>query len=435
MAATQIGLGRGQQLSAQRRIAALADQIGYSLLAALGLFRIVPGIGPRAGVKAQGLQARTVDRVDQPLEPGLARIAEEPSPGIARQRADPCAIGIAILLRRQLARGDDQLGRGGPTGLEAGVQRIRHGLGLCAGQAIGHGDQFVPFGRRQFKPIIAGAAHIGHQRALAIVADRRAGLGQQLALPRPAGGAQAQRNAPAGFRCHRAHPRIAALADLPALSSAGKGQQRDALLVGKALHRRHDPGITRSFSHGCEEFGAGRVAIAVRGHVAAHPFAELVVTHIARNHRDHVATLAIGDRIESLIDLTIGLDRLADRTPRHQRIGAHGIKAFLHGPGPDVQGRPPFVADAKAHPVGEAFVQPDIVPPGRGNEIAKPLVRQLVTDDHAKAALLARRGLFIQHQQGIVIEVRPGVLHRPRHDRRGDLVQLGIGERFVEIGL
>ena len=40
-----------------------------------------------------------------------------------------------------------------------------------------------------------------------------------------------------------------------------------------------------------------------------------------------------------------------------------------------------FVDDAVLHPGCEGFVEPDVVPPREGDEIAEPLVRKLVRDD------------------------------------------------------
>ena len=38
------------------------------------------------------------------------------------------------------------------------------------------------------------------------------------------------------------------------------------------------------------------------------------------------------------------------------------------------------------HPAGEAFIEPDIVPPRHGDEIAEPLMRHFVGDDAEDAA-------------------------------------------------
>src|SRR6185437_8956895 len=48
------------------------------------------------------------------------------------------------------------------------------------------------------------------------------------------------------------------------------------------------------------------------------------------------------------------------------------------------------------HPAGKAFVEPEIVPPGGGDEIAEPLMRHLVckhAEDAAPRGIGARRGI------------------------------------------
>ena len=48
----------------------------------------------------------------------------------------------------------------------------------------------------------------------------------------------------------------------------------------------------------------------------------------------------------------------------------------------------------RAHPGGEPFVKPQIVPPGHGHEIAKPLVRHLVREHFVDILLRLSRGIF-----------------------------------------
>ena len=246
----------------------------------------------------------------------------------------------------------------------------------------------------------------------------------------------AQRHAPAHRGGRSAEPDITALRNAVAAFGAGaESDQRHALLIGEALHCRHDPGVARGQGHRRKKLLAGGIAIAIFGHIAAHALAEFGIAHIARDHRDHVPALAVGDRIEGFVDLRIGRDRLMNCPPGDQGVGVHRGEPLGQCPGPDVERWAPFVADPKAHPVGETFVEPDIVPPRRGHQIAEPLVRQLVADDHAEPALLPGRGLIIEHQDRIVVEIGPGVFHRAGHDRRGDLIELGIGESLPEIAL
>ena len=43
------------------------------------------------------------------------------------------------------------------------------------------------------------------------------------------------------------------------------------------------------------------------------------------------------------------------------------------------------------HPRGKALVEPEVVPPLHGDQVAEPLVRELVGDHSAHALLLLRR--------------------------------------------
>ncbi len=52
------------------------------------------------------------------------------------------------------------------------------------------------------------------------------------------------------------------------------------------------------------------------------------------------------------------------------------------------------------HPAGEALVEPEIVPPAHGDEVAEPLVRQLVGNHHCHPLLRARARLTALVQQG-----------------------------------
>ena len=65
-----------------------------------------------------------------------------------------------------------------------------------------------------------------------------------------------------------------------------------------------------------------------------------------------------------------------------QRAALHvGDELLPHAPA-----RVELVADARLHPRGEALVEPQVVPPVHGHQVAEPLVGELV-DDHLRNAL------------------------------------------------
>ncbi len=64
------------------------------------------------------------------------------------------------------------------------------------------------------------------------------------------------------------------------------------------------------------------------------------------------------------------------------------------------------------HPGGEAFVEPDVVPPLHGHQVAEPLVRHFVRDDDGDFCLGVDRGGFgIDEQSGFAIGDGAEVLH------------------------
>src|SRR5690606_14526598 len=122
-------------------------------------------------------------------------------------------------------------------------------------------------------------------------------------------------------------------------SSAAEGQQRYALLLDEAPHRRDDPrGTGRRRKRG-EEGVARGIAVAMRVEIAAHAVAEGLIADEARDHRDDVAVLAIGDRIEGGVDLVAGLDRLAHGPAGGERVEVHRAEAAFKSAGADVQCR------------------------------------------------------------------------------------------------
>ena len=81
------------------------------------------------------------------------------------------------------------------------------------------------------------------------------------------------------------------------------------------------------------------------------------------------------------------------------------------------------------HPGSEPFVEPEIVPPSHGHEVAEPLVRGLVRD-HLINALLGGCGRFLRVEQKGRLEVSNAtpIFHRAAKttgDR--DLIEFGQG--------
>ena len=87
------------------------------------------------------------------------------------------------------------------------------------------------------------------------------------------------------------------------------------------------------------------------------------------------------------------------------------------------------------HPAREAFVEPDVVPPRHGDEVAEPLMRHLVGDDaEDAAACIARAGGRIEQQSALEERDAAPVLHGAAEtSRHRDQVELGqrIGDAEI----
>ena len=104
-----------------------------------------------------------------------------------------------------------------------------------------------------------------------------------------------------------------------------------------------------------------------------------------------------------------------NRARRFQGVDAERRLIFERLVDRDVPFRLPGRERQIRHPGGEAFVQPEIVPPPHRDEIAEPLVRHLVRE-HGRDVLARgdRRVSRVGQQIGLPIEDRGGVLHGAR---------------------
>ena len=108
---------------------------------------------------------------------------------------------------------------------------------------------------------------------------------------------------------------------------------------------------------------------------------------------EHRGALGVGDHVEVDLD-RVQVDVVGrDRVRRGQLVGAvAGLLAGVGeaGPGVGVLGR--LGLAPVAGPLGERLVEPQVVPPLHGDEVAEPHVRHLV-GDHGRAELEERARL------------------------------------------
>ncbi len=131
--------------------------------------------------------------------------------------------------------------------------------------------------------------------------------------------------------------------------------------------------------------------IAMPGHVGADAAAERRLAEPGLEHAQEAGSLLVRDLVEGVVGFMDGAHGLLDGMRGGPRVEIHRLVAPQAGEQPE----PPFGMEAvdrlDRHPFGERLVEPEVVPPGHGHEVAEPLMRRLVRD-HAVGALLVPLG-------------------------------------------
>ena len=182
-----------------------------------------------------------------------------------------------------------------------------------------------------------------------------------------------------------------------------------------------------------DEVGERGVAPRVRGEVAAQPGQERLQPDVGDELLEHRRALGVGDAVE------VDLDGLQVGDVGRHRVGG-GQLVLPVGPALlDVGERRPGLgvlgggglAEHRGER-GERLVEPQVVPPAHGDEVAEPHVRHLV--QHGLGAPLVHRPRDAGAED-VVLEERDGggVLHRARVELRHEqLVVLAEGVPHAE---
>jgi len=139
--------------------------------------------------------------------------------------------------------------------------------------------------------------------------------------------------------------------------------------------------------------------------------------------RKHRRRLAICNAIEEFHDLRGGFSRLMDRTRILQRVDAQRSGGVAHVVQLEI---PSGFHDSMGLldiQVAKSFVQPDVIPPLHGDEIAKPLMCHLV-GNHAGNRLLQTAGavLLVDLQKNLAESDASRIFHgaREKSEARSD---------------
>ena len=157
---------------------------------------------------------------------------------------------------------------------------------------------------------------------------------------------------------------------------------------------------------------------------------EGVASHVGDELAQHGGTLGVGDAVE--VDLDVGqvTDLGRDRVGRGQLILLEAPVLTDHEARPALGVLGGLGQSQVAHELGEGLVEPQVVPPLHGDQVAEPHVRQLVQDRVGASLHLSLGGTGTEH-----VSVAEGHAARVFHGTRvvfghEDLVVLreGVGD-------
>jgi hypothetical protein len=169
-------------------------------------------------------------------------------------------------------------------------------------------------------------------------------------------------------------------------------------------------------------------------HVQPDPVAETVFADITFEHGQYTGAFVVGNAVKSTNDLVVVIDRFANLASGRQGIFGHREQRILQSRTIEFAFRPVGMCCLVHDPARERFIEPDIVPPVRRDQVTEPHVPQLVCVHPGKRAPLIERRVFIHEQQVFVVGDRPYIFHcTAKALRHGDEIEFPVRIRRAEI--
>ena len=194
------------------------------------------------------------------------------------------------------------------------------------------------------------------------------------------------------------------------------------------------------FGHGGDEVLGSGVFPGELPKIVPNALLEAFFANPVLEHADDLSALVIGDGVvEGVRDGVVGIGGLADSLGREQGVFGHGAIAVPHAIDVEVPRWLEALGELAVDPGAQALVEPDIVPPGMSDQIAKPVVAQLMDQDIGVGAPAPGSVVLgFDQRERLAHGDQAGMLHgAPEAGHDGDielLVRIGDTEVLLEQG-
>ncbi len=208
------------------------------------------------------------------------------------------------------------------------------------------------------------------------------------------------------------------------------GNFRNAGLIEKGLKRRAQPRL--GGTDGVQKIAHAGVFVGVTLQIGIDSALKLLFAGPDLEHADDRRAFLIRDVVKGIRNIVVGEDLLADFARRDQAVLPHRSEFRAQIGDTGIPFRLPLGQNLRRGPGGEGFVEPGVVPPGEGDQIAEPLVGKFMrADARVFAPALLGIGRRVGEQDVLRVGDQAGIFHRSetKGQRDGD----GVGF-FVRIG-
>lgn len=182
-----------------------------------------------------------------------------------------------------------------------------------------------------------------------------------------------------------------------------------------------------------QSLGLG-VAVFVSLEVVGDALEESLYAEVVGNHANGGAALEVADMVKDLVDVEGIADGDVDRVTGADAIQAESVlHALVDKLGPNLPVGVQVVHSVPSDPGSEAFVEPQLIPPVHGDQVAEPLVSKLVGDNVGDGVLESSiRSLLVKEDLSSTVGNETPVLHGAVSELV-DGEQVRLGKRVVNV--